>query len=428
MFCGNCGAQVAPQRAMGAAVDARSNQGQISGNVPGFDSAQRARPYTSSPRGTYGSLPNDPTVLTPAHPMLPQPVRPRRHGRIFLIGLLVLVVIAGGTLGLLVFLKQANLTPPTVTGQVFFRDGANGTGHTDALILSISGLSPLASGAHYQAWLINTPTEQIIPLGVLTPQGQGFVLSHAGNGKHGHGGLNLIGAGNKVEITQEQGNASLPTGKIVASATFPPDAFIHIRHLLFSFSTTPHQVGLLVGLRDQAQLLNGQATLLKTVAGSGNTIGTQCLAQSILDIVEGQQGPHFQTLPPQCTFQNITSQGDGFGIIGKSGYDTTASLHASLAATAHDATDNIKVHAKHVQIATTNIDGWLHTVDQDAQALLTHPGDTTRVPEIVQFSDHAYNGIDINGDEHVDPVPGEAGAVIAYAHGQLMAALELTTA
>lgn len=430
VFCGNCGAQVAPQRALGATVDARREQGLLSGNVPGFDSAQRAGPYTSSPQGTYGSMPNDPTVLTPARPMPPQPVRPRRNGRILLIGLLVLVVIAGGTLGALVFFKQANPTPPTptVTGQVFFRDGPNGTGHTDALILSIRGLSPLASGSHYQAWGVNTSNEQILPLGVLTQQGQNFALSYAGNGKHGHAGLNLIGAGNKVEITQEQGNANLPTGKIVASATFPPAAFIHIRHLLFSFSTTPHQVGLLVGLRDQAQLLNGQATVLKTVAGGGNTLGTQCLAQSILDIVEGSQGSHFQPLPRLCTFQNITSQGDGFGILGKSGYDTTASLHASLAATAPDATTNIKTHARHVQIATTNIDGWLNTVDQDAQALLTHPGDTSKVSEIVQLCDHAYNGIDIDGDEHIDPVPGEAGAVTAYAHGQLMAALELTSA
>ena len=39
--------------------------------------------------------------------------------------------------------------------------------------------------------------------------------------------------------------------------------------------------------------------------------------------------------------------------------------------------------------------------------------------------DHAFHGVDIDADESIDPVPGEAGAITGYIHGQLMAVLPL---
>jgi len=58
--------------------------------------------------------------------------------------------------------------------------------------------------------------------------------------------------------------------------------------------------------------------------------------------------------------------------------------------------------------------------------LLTNPNDAGKVREIVTLSDHVLNGVDINGNEIIDPIPGEAGAITGYVHGQLMAALPLT--
>jgi hypothetical protein len=77
-----------------------------------------------------------------------------------------------------------------------------------------------------------------------------------------------------------------------------------------------------------------------------------------------------------------------------------------------------------VEIATSNIKEWVSTVNQDALKLLAHPSDTSHVAEIVAFSDHAYHGI-AGPDGQVNPVPGEAGAITAYAHGQFMAGLPL---
>jgi hypothetical protein len=308
---------------------------------------------------------------------------------------------------------------------VAFLDNQNGSpGHTDALKIAISGLSAPSSGSQYDAWLVNDANEQIMPLGTLVKNGQEFSLNYAGTPGRKHP-VNLLSVGNKLEITLEQGQVNLPTGKVVLSGVFPPKAVIHIRHLLLSFPTTPGKIGLLVGLLNQAQLLNGQALILQNVSSSGNTFTIQCAAQSIIDIIEGQNGSHYQPLGDFCALHNIAKVGDGFGLLGQNGYVATASAHASLAATQPDSTKNIQIHAGHVEIAMTNIKRWVTTVDNDALKLLANPSDTSVVSEMVSLSDHAYHGVDTNGDEQIDPVPGEAGAITAYIHGQLMAALPL---
>lgn len=335
---------------------------------------------------------------------------------------MVLLIIAVAA-GAFVFLNRKNPLPipngnggaGTASGAVTFTDSHNG--HTNALKIIINGLNAPPAGSQYDAWLLNAGNEGVLPLGTLTAQqGQTFTLDFAGN-------RNLLGAGNQIIVTQEQGTASLPTGKVILSGTFPPQAFIHIKHLLFSFPTTPRNIGLLVGLLGQAQQLDAQALILQNAVTSQNTFAIQCAAQSINNMTEGAHGPHYRPLSRACANVNVTDTSDGYGL---NTYATTSAQHASLAATRPDATANITQHAKHVIIATKNIEGWLATIDHDVEGLLANPGNTGNIQEIVTLSDHVLNGVDLNNDGQVDPVPGEAGAVTAYNHGQFMAILPLT--
>jgi hypothetical protein len=188
----------------------------------------------------------------------------------------------------------------------------------------------------------------------------------------------------------------------------------------------------LVGLVDQARVLNSLATQLQAAAQASHTTDVQCLAQNMVDIIEGVHGAHYHPPGKPCMQRNLIATGDGYGLLSSSadsssdpGYLEGAADHASLAANQADATDLIRMHAQHVQIAVSNIKQWVTTVDQDALDLVQHPHDLTHVPEIATLCDHAYIGVDTNGDEHVDPVAGEAGAVTAYLHGQLLAVLDL---
>ena len=68
------------------------------------------------------------------------------------------------------------------------------------------------------------------------------------------------------------------------------------------------------------------------------------------------------------------------------------------------------------------------SADHDALLLLTTPGDATTEADLMSVSDRAYNGVPGNPDQQVNPVPGQAGAVTAYDHGQFMATLTLAPA
>ncbi len=87
----------------------------------------------------------------------------------------------------------------------------------------------------------------------------------------------------------------------------------------------------------------------------------------------------------------------------------------------------MRLHEGLVEVALSNIKGWVTTVDQNAVDLLKNPTDLAKVQEIVMLSDTAYHGVDVNGDGQIDPVAGEAGALTAYLQGQLMASFTLVS-
>lgn len=423
VFCGNCGQQIAPLQARGATMNYASDEP---------NTAQGVRARISPPQRFTPGIPTQPAHRhsdTPAPATLPsitpRPQRGRPVMLVLAVGLLVLL--AGGTvltIGLLRNLQAAgNGVASNASGQVSFFDGPNGADGTDALRVTISGLSAPGSGFQYNAWLVDEANEHTTALGTLNAQGANFTLNFTGNGKNGQPGTNLLSSGNVIEVTQEQGTVQLPTGKVLLSAHFPPAAFVHIKHLLLSFPTTPGKIGLLVGLLGQTRLLNAQALALQSVASSQNITAIRCIAQSIIDISEGPQGAHYQLPPATCGVSLPT--GDGFGILGKNGYADTAATHASLAATQADSNATIRLHASEVEVGTTNITGWVTTIDQDALALLNNPADQADISAISALADHAFHGVDSNGNEQIESIPGEEGAATAYLRGQLMATLTL---
>ena len=431
VFCGNCGKQVAPLQARGATVG--YNKGAAENEYATVQSLENLpRPGAQAPKArNYVPAPNTPQAGTL---LSPPPAKPDTRRvptvRVAVIAVLVLLVIAGGTITAVALLKnnsptksnsQKNTAPPATTalGVVNFSDDQNGSGHSNVVNISVNNLSAPPAGSQYDAWLVNTESEQTITLGTLALKSGSYTLKFA------DGSTNLLGAGDKLEVTLENGTATIPTGRILLSATFPPHAFVHIKHLLFSFPNTPGKIGLVVGAVGQAQELSSAAQLLQSIAPSNNGWAIQCAAQSIVDIAEGAQGPHYQPLGSQCASQNITQVGDGYGLLGSNGYIANGEAHASLAATQSDSTDSIRVHARHVGICLENMKGWITTVEQDALALLNNPANTTKVPEVVTLSNHTLNGVDADGDGSIDPVLGEGGAATAYYHAQLMAALVL---
>ena len=356
---------------------------------------------------------------------------------------LVIIVIANGLFLFGGFSGGKGGASPA-SGNIEFLDSASApAGSTDSVRIVVRGVSAPSAGHAYYAWIINQANEQVVPLGHLTLANQTYSLRYTSPDIAGKTGVNVLSLGDKIEVTLEQSDATVPVGKVILSAAFPPQAFVHIGHLLLSFPTTPGKIGLLVGVLNQTQEVAAQGSLLQNAASSGNTASVQCGAQSILDIIEGAHGPHYRPLDQSCQALNISLIGDGFGLVDMTevnqgggatgsyqgtGYLDGAGDHASLAATVPDATATIKLHAQHVETAIANIKGWLVTADQDAVKLLATPGSASLITDLITSCDHAYHGVNADTDQTIDPTSGEGGAVTAYEHGQFMATLTLASA
>ncbi len=362
--------------------------------------------------------------------------RPRSAnvGRIALIMALILLVAAAASIGAAVLIKNTNTTtgnsgthpnPGNATlavnasGIVAFTDQSGTSSHSNVITLAVNSLLAPPAGFQYEAWLVDSASKHAIALGKLVAKNQSFTLSYISNG------INLIGAGDTIEITLEHGAVSLPTGKVLLSAAFPPQAFVYVRNLLVSFVTTTGRTGLLVGLLAESQTLNAVAQLLQNKTMQSNAAAVQCVAQNVLDIIEGKTGAHYKPLSAKCDALQISSIGDGFGLLGPNGYIANAASEVSLAGSQGDATIDIRVHERHVSIVLADMQGWLATVQQDALTLLNTPNNSAKAQEIVTLADPSLHGVDINGDGSIDYVPGEAVATIAYIHGQYMAGLIL---
>jgi len=356
----------------------------------------------------------------------------------------VLVLVPLITAGALFLANNHQTAATTPSGSLLFVDSASTpTGSDDGFRITASGLPALPSGSRYEVWFINQETEQIIALGQLVAgPNQTYQLAYTPGGLNSKSAANVLSEGDMVEITQEQSNVVAPSGRMLLAVKFPPQSFVHIKHLLLSFPTTPGKIGLLVGVLHQTELLNAQAGALNAASNKGDAALVRCLAQSVIDISEGSTGEHYKPLSAGCKERGVTQAGDGFGLLspvqaaapgsngtsnsngsdyngesGAAGYIKNAANHASLATATSDATEALREHARTVQVALADVSKSVTTADNAALALLTAPTDTTAVATIVKAAGAAYQGT--GGSD-------AGGAIAAYLQGQLMATLPLT--
>lgn len=397
-----------------------------------------SQPMVPTPNLTAPPLP---TGTGPVPPMRITAAPARQHGgrgpsrsglKLALIPLIIVLIAIGGGLTLRGFVGAG-----AASAQVIFGDNPQGpAGVTDILTIAASSLGAPAQGSHYAAWLLNSHTEQVIPLGTLveTADGKNYSLSYSGAIGANGTATNLLGLGDTVEITVETASTRAPAGRVVLAGSFPPRAFVHIGHLLVAYPDTPGHIGILTGTLRQTALMDAQSQALAKASSAGDQASVRCYAQNVVNIVEGRTGSDYRTLPADCAALKIAPAGDGYGLLSAQsaqsaqsvpGYLDAAVLHASLAATQPDATPALQQHAQRLEVAVGDALGWVRGVQAAALALLVSSGDQARARQLQTLADQAYHGTDINGDGRIDPVRGEAGVATAYIEGQIMATITL---
>jgi plastocyanin len=312
--------------------------------------------------------------------------------------------------------------PIQAHGLLVFHDD---TGRSDGVLLSIDGLPPLAGDSVYAAWLRGA--DGSLFLGTLDAPSStaGASVSFAAPDH-----ANLAAEFDTAIVARVPKGAAetASPGDAVVTGTLPPVALVHLREVLVGADDTPDQVALAIGLRQESDKVLQHAQFLQDAVDESNLANVLFHAEHLVNMIEGKAGEHFGDLNGNGIVEN---PGDGFGLLEngtQSGYINGIQAGARLAAAAPDATDSIKLHAGHVQIAADNTRGRVTSIrDLALQVSKVRRAADARenAQRILALAHQMIDGVDLHGDEQISPVPGEGGVLTAYQHAQLMAGIEL---
>jgi anti-sigma-K factor RskA len=277
-------------------------------------------------------------------------------------------------------------------------------------------------GSQYEAWLIEDDGEGRISIGMIKfdQNSKGSLTFVDSEGR------NLLGTYSALEITVEPDPDPNPnsSNNIAFSARLPEGGLTHVRHLLYSFGATPNQIGFIRGLDADTNLLTKLAAQVLASFQSGDEGDVLLQAENMLNIIVGSQSEDHKDWNGDG---EIDDPGDGYGLLlngSNLGYIQGTFTHADLALTSPDATENMLTHGEHVKISANNVSDWTAELRAQLIDILQNPTGSDRegaIRQAVATANQIRAGVDLNGNESIEPIPGEGGALTAYEHAYYMA-------
>ena len=316
-------------------------------------------------------------------------------------------------------------TPPVVVpvvesiGLLRFQDA---TAHADQVTLTTDGMPLPPDGSQFEAWLIQDDGEQRVSIGILQ-----FDANNIGTLTYVDSqGRNLIGLYHALEITAEPkpDNNPIPSNTIAFASILPRGGYTHVRHLLAAYDGNPNQIGFIHGLDAETKSVSDSALVMLTAFEAGDEAGVRLQAERMLNMIVGNQSPDHKDWNGDGTVDNPS---DGFGLLlngDNEGYIQGTFTHANLSGNSGDATENMMVHGQHVALSAQNVGEWTPQLRDLLLSILQPPNGSDLegiVRQAVALANQMRNGIDINGNENIEPLPGEGGAITAYQHAYYMA-------
>lgn len=303
-------------------------------------------------------------------------------------------------------------------GVLRFQDGAS---KLDQITVS-ANLGTPAAGSQYEAWLISDSGEQRRSLGILTQNASGqFILTFVDPESR-----NLLDGFSHMEITVEPSpdDSPNPSDQVAYSSAVPPSALMHIRHLLVGIDETPNHIGMADGLVNTSSQIKTSADAMQGAFNSGDLGQTRANAEAIINLIVGKQDANFYK--DWDNDGTLNDPGDGYGLLlngDQAGYVGGVIDHAELSAKSPDATEEIRIHSEHVTVCAQNIETWATQLRDAAVRIVQADAAQDIGPDVHTASalaNQILDGIDIDGNETVDPISGEGGALTAYEHADYM--------
>ncbi len=300
----------------------------------------------------------------------------------------------------------------------------------DKASITLSDLPTPKAGSHYEAWYLAESGEVRRNIGSINFDANGVgQLAFTDPDQN-----NILKSFDQLEITLESDNDPNPnesSGEVVASSIFPPQALVHVRHLLVSFHSAPNEEALIQGLWYATDETDNSVIALNEAFKNNDEELFRLKNEEIINQLVGS------TNTAQYRDWNadgkINDPGDGFGLLGNGpdneiGYIPTTNSHAQFAAESLDATENIQTHSANVIVCIENMRGWSEQLLEKALQLQEMPFGNEMKPlveEMLSLSDQALFGVDTNGNGLIEPIIGEGGGDTAYEQAYYMAEMPL---
>ncbi len=187
-------------------------------------------------------------------------------------------------------------------------------------------------------------------------------------------------------------------GDLVAQA-----AHAHMGHVADGWRDTPDEAGFLPTAVAEAEIAARHAGL---AAGSGS-----------LGAIKTHIGHVLNALDPSV---EENGPGKGYGVVKAA---TGAATHIRLAANSGDASDNVKLHATHVETSVNNVVEWAQRVIElcaEAKATDDQAAAAELAKEIQTMTQAMVSGMDADGNGRTSWGEGEGGLEQASFHMNLM--------
>jgi hypothetical protein len=242
---------------------------------------------------------------------------------------------------------------------------------------------------------------------------------------------NLFGKFDRLEITIEPSPDDNPnsTRNVVYSASMPTGSLGHIRHLLAGTDETPNKIPVVVGLRTNSNLINQAALDMAAAYAIGDRVSMRSHAETIVNLIVGKDDP--QNYLDWDQNGTISDPSDGYGLLingDQAGYLDGMIHHASYSADANGAPQSVIMHAGHVEICIQNIETWAPELRDIAIRIARSSDDQNLDADVntaVVLANQIINGVDIDGNESVDPIAGEGGVLTAIEHAGYMSDMNI---
>jgi serine/threonine-protein kinase len=288
----------------------------------------------------------------------------------------------------------------------------------DTVNIELTGIDTPPTGKHYEGWLVSD-SGSTLSIGAFAPDGNGNV-EYSYTDPEGRN-LAAVYSGFRASLEPDFGDTPEISQEIVLEGALDSAVIPLVREVIQRSSEVPLR-SLIEGLETEVALGVDHLGFAHSGLAGGNLAGGLNHVEHVINILTGANDERFGDKNGDGQSQN---PGDGFGVLG---YLGALQAKAAAAAQADPTSAELALHAEFlqalVQNATQRADGIVQLLErcfaQDSAASAL-----TLAEQALALYGELQTGLDTNGNQVVEPIPGEGGISLLVQHTGYLANIEV---